>query len=102
MGLEQATVREIVDKAVTHKWGIPEFQRGFVWTPQKVRDLVDSLWRGYPIGSYLIWYGDAYQEPRTQDDAQAPDAWVVDGQQRTTAFCLGGSFTGGARVGSSG
>lgn len=88
MGLEQATVREIVDKAVTHKWGIPEFQRGFVWTPQKVRDLVDSLWRGYPIGSYLIWYGEDYQEPRTQDDAQAPDAWVVDGQQRTTAFCL--------------
>ena len=33
MGLEQATVREIAEKAVTHRWGIPEFQRGFVWTP---------------------------------------------------------------------
>jgi uncharacterized protein with ParB-like and HNH nuclease domain len=40
MGLEQATVEEIVEKAVTHRWGIPEFQRGFVWTPQKVRDLI--------------------------------------------------------------
>jgi hypothetical protein len=37
MGLGQATVKEIVEKAVTHRWGIPEFQRGFVWTPQKVR-----------------------------------------------------------------
>jgi hypothetical protein len=36
MGLEQATVKEIVDKAVTHKWGVPEFKRGFVWSPQKV------------------------------------------------------------------
>jgi len=48
MGLEQATVREIVEKAVTHRWGIPEFQRGFVWTPQKVRDLIGSRGRGYP------------------------------------------------------
>jgi hypothetical protein len=88
MGLEQNTAREIVDKAVTHRWGIPEFQRGFVWTPQKVRDLVDSLWRGYPIGSFLIWYGGDYEESRTADDARAPDAWVVDGQQRTTALCV--------------
>lgn len=87
MGLEQATVAEIVDKAVTHKWSIPEFQRGFVWTPQKVRDLVDSLWRGYPVGSYLIWYGEHYGEPRSVADARLPDAWVVDGQQRTTALC---------------
>jgi hypothetical protein len=87
MGLEQATLREVVDKAVDHRWGIPEFQRGFVWTPQKVRDLIDSLWRGYPVGSFLIWYGGDYGEPRAAGDARAPDAWVVDGQQRTTALC---------------
>lgn len=40
MDLPRAVTREIVEKAVTHRWGIPEFQRGFVWTPQKVRDLV--------------------------------------------------------------
>lgn len=32
MGLEHAEIYEIVEKAVAHKWGIPEFQRGFVWT----------------------------------------------------------------------
>lgn len=81
-------MREIVDKAVTHHWGVPEFQRGFVWTPQKVKDLVDSLWRGYPVGSFLIWYAPDQVEPRVAGDAQQPGAWVVDGQQRTTAFCL--------------
>jgi len=54
MGLEHAAVYEIVEKAVAHKWGIPEFQRGFVWTPQKVRDLMDSLWRGYPVGAFSV------------------------------------------------
>ncbi len=88
MGLEQAKVREIVDKAVSHRWGVPEFQRGFVWTPQKVKDLIDSLWRGYPVGSFLIWYAPEDVEPRLAGDAQEPAAWVVDGQQRTTALCL--------------
>lgn len=88
MGLEHVQVREIVERAVAHKWGIPEFQRGFVWTPQKVRDLMDSLWRGYPIGALLIWYGGEYGETRTAQDYQPPDAWIVDGQQRTVALCL--------------
>lgn len=88
MGLEHVEVREIVERAVTHRWGIPEFQRGFVWTPQKVRDLMDSLWRGYPIGAWLIWYGGEYGETRAAEDFQPPDAWIVDGQQRTVALCL--------------
>ena len=88
MGLEQATIKEIVGKTVTHKWGIPEFQRAFVWSPQKVRDLVDSLWRGYPVGSFLIWYASTEVITQGPQDAHLPDAWVVDGQQRTTALCL--------------
>lgn len=88
MALEQARVREIVEKAVTHRWGVPEFQRAFVWTPQKVREFIDSLWRGYPVGSFLIWYAPEDVEPRTVEDAQEPAAWVVDGQQRTTALCI--------------
>ncbi len=88
MGLEQAKVHEIVEKAVTHRWGVPEFQRGFVWTPQKVKDLMDSLWRGYPVGSFLIWYAPESVQPRVVGDAREPTAWVVDGQQRSTALCL--------------
>jgi uncharacterized protein with ParB-like and HNH nuclease domain len=84
VGLEQAKASEIVTKAVDHKWGVPEFQRGFVWSPQKVRELVDSLWRGYPVGSFLVWYAEDYAQPKAVQDQEVPDAWVVDGQQRTT------------------
>ena len=50
MAYEQITIREIVERAVEHKWSIPEFQRGFVWKTTQVRDLAESLWYDYPIG----------------------------------------------------
>ena len=34
---------------------LPKFQRDFVWTRQQVLDLLDSIARGYPIGSFLLW-----------------------------------------------
>jgi hypothetical protein len=49
----QMKVKEVVDYAVAHHWSIPEFQRGFVWGPPKVRDLASSLWMEYPVGSFL-------------------------------------------------
>ena len=35
--------------------GLPDIQRPFVWKDAKVRDLFDSIYRGFPIGSYLFW-----------------------------------------------
>ncbi|MGH9579061.1 MAG: DUF262 domain-containing protein, partial [Terriglobales bacterium] len=46
---------ELVERAVSHELSVPEFQRGFVWKPTQVRDLAESLWLEYPIGSLLIW-----------------------------------------------
>ena len=88
MALAQLSVQEIVNRAVIHRWGIPEFQRGFVWTPQKVRDLAESLWADYPIGTFLLWRSGASAQARADYGARTPEAWVVDGQQRTTALCL--------------
>lgn len=88
MAVLQMKVKEVVDYAVAHRWSIPEFQRGFVWGPPKVRDLASSLWMDYPVGSFLLWRSPAPAEPRTLKDAQQPDSWVVDGQQRTTALSL--------------
>ena len=39
--------------------GLPDIQRPFVWRDAKVRDLFDSLYRGFPIGSYLLWRNTA-------------------------------------------
>lgn len=91
MAIEQRSVRDIVDRAVSNTFGMPEFQRGFVWTPNKVMQLVESLYQDYPIGALLLWRQRSDDTPasaRIADAAQTPEVWVVDGQQRTTAMCL--------------
>jgi len=79
---------ELVDRAVSHSLSVPEFQRGFVWKPIQVRDLAESLWLDYPIGSLLIWNSTGGVEERIARDAQKPTLWLVDGQQRATALCI--------------
>ena len=63
---------------------IPEIQRPFVWEPKKVRDLLDSLYRGYPVG-YLI----AWRNPNVKlkdGTTSAGKRILIDGQQRVTAL----------------
>jgi hypothetical protein len=84
-------VHEIVTRAIAHEWSVPEFQRGFVWKPQQVRDLADSLWMNYPVGSILLWDSTSQRnppEPRGARDSGRSNLWLVDGQQRTTALCI--------------
>jgi uncharacterized protein with ParB-like and HNH nuclease domain len=88
MAVEQVKVHELVDRAVGHRWSVPEFQRGFVWKATQVRDLAESLWRNYPIGSLLLWNSGIQPEERVAKDGLAPGAWIVDGQQRTTALAI--------------
>jgi hypothetical protein len=42
MAYEPITIRDIIDRAVNHKWSIPEFQRGFVWRTTQVRGFAES------------------------------------------------------------
>ena len=71
---------------------VPQFQRSFRWERRDVLNLVDSVLRGYPIGSLLLWKreaGAARLRIGTLDieAGQMPDAlWVVDGQQRITSL----------------
>ena len=73
---------------MNHNWSIPEFQRGFVWKSTQVRDLAESLWYDYPIGSLLVWNSRGPTEEQQAHDAQRPNLWVVDGQQRSAALCI--------------
>lgn len=88
MTYSSTKVRDIVRSSVEHNWSIPEFQRGFVWKTTQVRDLIESLWLNYPVGTLLIWDSRGPAETRSATDAQGPTQWVVDGQQRTTALCV--------------
>lgn len=88
MAYESVKIHEIIDRAVSHSWSIPEFQRGFVWKSTQVRDLAESLWLDYPIGSLLLWNSNQQVQEQIASDAKQPSLWVVDGQQRATALCI--------------
>jgi hypothetical protein len=68
----------------TGEIAIPEIQRPFVWDATKVRNLLDSLYQGYPVG-YLI----AWRNPRVRlkdGSTSAGKRILIDGQQRVTAL----------------
>ena len=70
--------------------GLPDIQRPFVWRDAKIRDLFDSLYRGFPIGSYLLWRnsiaGKTKQIGERQPAHKEPNLLIIDGQQRLTAL----------------
>ncbi len=73
----------------TGQIGLPELQRPFVWDRAQVRDLIDSLYRGFPAGHFLLWEtkADAATAPIGADPKQtSPSLVVVDGQQRLTSL----------------
>jgi len=64
---------------------IPEFQREYVWKPSKAPYLVDSIYRGFPISSLLLWQSSdearaRHKLPRPSGDSTM--SWLIDGQQR--------------------
>jgi hypothetical protein len=63
---------------------IPEIQRPFVWEATKVRNLLDSLYRGYPVGYLIAWRNPSV---RLKDGTSAAGKRIlIDGQQRVTAL----------------
>ncbi len=85
-------LREIGDEIEQGILGIPLWQRRFVWNPEQVIDLFDSISHGYPIGSFLLWTRDKDWKGSlgilTSDiDYNAePKTYILDGRQRITAF----------------
>ena len=85
-------IGNILKDVLTGKIGLPDLQRPFVWKNDKVRDLLDSMLKGYPIGYIMLW-----EAPGDTDDKatfigtgekayKAPKELVIDGQQRLTAL----------------
>ncbi len=88
----QYTVDNILGFINSEEISIPEIQRPFVWKPKNVRDLIDSLYNGYPTGYLIIW-----QNPnvRLKDGREAGGTKIlIDGQQRVTALMT--ALTGGS------
>ena len=68
---------------------LPDIQRPFRWKAPKVRDLLDSMYRGFPVGHLLFWQTGAEVGARrigTHTHEAAPSHMIVDGQQRLTSL----------------
>jgi uncharacterized protein with ParB-like and HNH nuclease domain len=50
-----STIAELLAEIEKGELILPEFQRGFVWTREKVKNYIDSIYRNYPTGHFLIW-----------------------------------------------
>ncbi|EAP98279.1 hypothetical protein JNB_14983 [Janibacter sp. HTCC2649] len=85
-------IPRLLTLASAGKLRVPRFQRSFVWDASDVRRLFDSIYRGFPIGTLLLWRQDVPAQAVTFGSVEfnAPattDAlMVVDGQQRLTAL----------------
>src|ERR1044071_2051290 len=63
---------------------IPEIQRPFVWEATKVRNLLDSLYQGYPVGYLIVWRNPTIK--LKDGTSSAGKRILIDGQQRITAL----------------
>lgn len=85
-------VSELVGKVQRGELTLPEMQRRYVWPGTRVRDLLDSLYRGYPSGTILVWETDEAIEQRelavkaTRTPTTSQKLLLLDGQQRVTSL----------------
>lgn len=80
----QSAVTQLLADVKGDKIAIPELQRPFVWDSVKVRDLMDSLYKGYPVGYLITWQSVGAKLKGGQ--VAAHQQILIDGQQRITAL----------------
>lgn len=87
-------VKDLINDLGRGRIRIPSFQRGFVWNPEQVSYFIDSIYKGFPFGSILLWRTrnplrternlGPYKLPN--NDPEYPIDYVLDGQQRITSI----------------
>ena len=85
-------VAKLVDMIRGGELRLPEMQRRYIWPDTRVRDLLDSLYRGYPSGTILVWETDEDIETKilavepTKNPTTSHRLLLLDGQQRITSL----------------
>lgn len=84
-------VGNLLDDVLNGRIGLPDLQRPFVWADSKVRNLFDSMMKGFPIGYVMLWASPTdYINTKTigvgEKQFKRPDDLVIDGQQRLTSL----------------
>ncbi len=91
MAKAEASVEELVGMIERGELRLPEMQRRYVWRSTRVRDLLDSLYRGYPSGAILLWETDEEVPLQEMAVSQQTNPYqstrlLLDGQQRLTSL----------------
>lgn len=92
--LDEWDVNTLLTYIKNGKVVIPAIQRPFVWNDDKVRDFIDSLYRGYPVGYLIVWLKpevpvrDSPQSIRQGRQSAADEYIVIDGQQRIMVLLM--------------
>jgi hypothetical protein len=82
--VNQPLIETLISWVKSGEIAIPEIQRPFVWSSTKVRDLMDSLYQGYPIGYIIAWRNPNI---KLKDGSLSEGKKIlIDGQQRVTAL----------------
>lgn len=82
-------VTGLLDRIKHGEIALPDIQRPFVWSNARVRDLFDSMYKGFPVGYLLLWStgtDSGVKQIGTGDKQAAPSLLIVDGQQRLTSL----------------
>ena len=87
------SLKELLDDAETGKIQLPDFQRGWVWDDERIRGLLASVSRGFPVGAIMTLEagGEIRLKSRMIEGAEgkgvnAVEAFLLDGQQRLTSL----------------
>lgn len=88
-------VSDLVQRFDSGEIQLPIMQRDYVWRPKKVVELLDSLYRGWPIGSFYVWQTSSDQPVKAKGGTALPPrkmdgfyGFLLDGQQRLTSLSL--------------
>ncbi|MCI5596425.1 MAG: DUF262 domain-containing protein [Lachnospiraceae bacterium] len=82
--LTQYSINTILNDVETSQIAIPQLQRPFVWKGKQVKELIDSLYQGYPIGYLIVWQNSSV---RLKEGGKSFGKKIlIDGQQRITAL----------------
>ena len=87
--VKNATVTWLIDQIEKGYIALPEIQRPFVWPNSSVRNLFDSMHKGFPVGYLLLWAtaaNDGAKQIGTDDKQSVASQLIVDGQQRLTSL----------------
>ncbi|WP_246124748.1 DUF262 domain-containing protein [Algibacter pacificus] len=82
--VHQQPVETLLSWIKSGEIAIPEIQRPFVWKSAKVRDLIDSLYQGFPVGYIITWRNPDVK--LKNGELSAGKKVLIDGQQRITAL----------------